>query len=180
MKSLDDDALDRVFSQYDLDIDHWLLADDSGYLGEASHKKAVLYAHSHYEPAVTCEAGKMRARAIPASEFFSEPPIPYKKTIKGVTSFIDPALRNKSMGENLKYWYAFLEPPYGNKYGIKDFRAINTALFPQGTDGLEIFSWNTDWSDLFAAGHEWWGAACWSIYDKLLDRYVVIFASCTD
>ena len=178
MKLLKDDALNQILSQYDLDIDHWLLVDNASYLGEASHKKAVLYAMQQYDCAV--DAGKMRGKAIPASELFSEPPIPYKQTKNGVRAFIDPELHNRSMGENLKYWYAFLEPPYHNKYDINDFRVFNAALFPQGTDGLEIFSWNTEWSDFFDAGHEWWGAACWSIHDRLANRYVVILASSTD
>lgn len=178
MKMLKDDALNQILSQYDLDIDHWLLTDVASYLGEASHKKAVLYAIHQYDS--TIDEGKMRAKAISASEFFSEPPTPYKQTKCGVTAFINPELHNQSMGEHLKYWYAFLEPPYKNKYDINDFRAFNAALFPQGTDGLEIFSWNTDWSDFFNAGHEWWGAGCWSIYDKLTNKYVIILASCTD
>ena len=37
-----------------------------------------------------------------------------------------------------------------------------------------------DWSDLFDAGHEWYGACCWSIYDKSMNRYVVMLVSATD
>ena len=32
----------------------------------------------------------------------------------------------------------------------------------------------------FEDGLEWWGAASISIYDKELNRYIVIFASATD
>ena len=65
-------------------------------------------------------------------------------------------------------------------YGPDDFRKVNAALFPLGTDGLEVYEWTTDWSNLFDDGHEWWGAACWSVYDKRMDRYVVMLASETD
>ena len=49
-----------------------------------------------------------------------------------------------------------------------------------GKDSLEIYDWNVEWSNYFDDGLEWWGAGAISIYDKLLDRYVIIFASSTD
>ena len=49
-----------------------------------------------------------------------------------------------------------------------------------GTDKLDIYEWTTDWSDYFDDGHEWYGACCWSIYDKSMDRYVVMLVSATD
>ncbi|MBP5293222.1 MAG: hypothetical protein J6023_03735 [Clostridia bacterium] len=57
---------------------------------------------------------------------------------------------------------------------------MNRALFPKGTSGLEVYEWTTDWSDYFDDGHEWWGAVCYTVYDKLLERFVVIMASATD
>ena len=80
----------------------------------------------------------------------------------------------------LNYRKAFLSPPYGKVYSDKDFDKINAALFPRGTDGLEIYEWTTDWSDYFDEGHEWWGALCLTVYDKNLDRFAVILASATD
>lgn len=32
----------------------------------------------------------------------------------------------------------------------------------------------------FDDGHEWYGACCWSIYDKSMYRYVVMLVSATD
>ena len=61
-----------------------------------------------------------------------------------------------------------------------DFDRVNAALFPNGTDGLEIYEWTTDWSEFFDDGHEWWGALCFTVYDKTLDRFAVIMASATD
>ena len=49
-----------------------------------------------------------------------------------------------------------------------------------GMEVLDIYEWTTDWSDLFDAGHEWYGACCWSIYDKSMNRYVVMLVSATD
>ena len=83
-------------------------------------------------------------------------------------------------GEQIPYWYAFWETPHPSGYGPDDFRRVNAALFQEGTDGLEVYEWNTDWSGYFDDGHEWWGAACWSVYDKRMGRYVVIMASTTD
>lgn len=78
------------------------------------------------------------------------------------------------------YWYAFLETPHTSGYGPEDFQKINNALFPEGTDELEVYEWTTDWSNYFDDGREWWETACWSVYDRKMNRYVVIMASTTD
>ena len=80
----------------------------------------------------------------------------------------------------LNYRKAFLEPPHGNSYTDEDFERVNAVLFPGGTACLEVYRWTTDWSDYFDEGHEWWGALCLTVYDKTLDRFVVIMASATD
>lgn len=80
----------------------------------------------------------------------------------------------------LNYRKAFLCPPYENPYTDKDFDRVNAVLFPGGEGGLEIFRWTTDWSEYFDEGHEWWGALCLTVYDKSLDRFVIIMASATD
>lgn len=80
----------------------------------------------------------------------------------------------------LNYRKAFLCPPHGNSYTDSDFERVNTVLFPGGAGGLEVFRWATDWSEYFDEGHEWWGALCLTVYDKSLDRFVVIMASATD
>jgi len=80
----------------------------------------------------------------------------------------------------LNYRTAFLRPPHTNDYKNADFDRINSALFPKGTDGLEVFKWTTDWTDYFDEGREWWGTLCLTVYDKNLDRFVVILASATD
>ncbi|MBQ7669868.1 MAG: hypothetical protein IJS45_04005 [Clostridia bacterium] len=83
-------------------------------------------------------------------------------------------------GEKLNYRKAFLAPPYPNNCKDEDFDKINATLFPNGTDGLEVYEWTTNWSEYFDEGNEWWGALCLSVYDKSLDRFVVIMASATD
>ena len=68
------------------------------------------------------------------------------------------------------------------KFGdsAEDFKKVNEILFPKGTDALDIYEWTTDWSDFFDDGHEWYGACCWSVYDKTKNRYVVMLVSATD
>ena len=84
-------------------------------------------------------------------------------------------------GDNwLNYRKAFLCPPHGNSYTDRDFERVNDVLFPGGTECLEVCRWTTDWSEYFDEGHEWWGALCLTVYDKTLDRFVVIMASATD
>ena len=61
-----------------------------------------------------------------------------------------------------------------------DFDRLNAALFPEGTEGLEVYEWTTDWSEYFDEGREWWGTLCLTVYDKGMDRFVVILASATD
>ena len=80
----------------------------------------------------------------------------------------------------VNYRKAFLYPPHENSYTGEDFVRVNAALFPNGTDGLEVYEWTTDWSDYFDEGHEWWGALCLTVYDKSLSRFAVILASATD
>ena len=82
--------------------------------------------------------------------------------------------------DELNYRTAFLNPPHENNYMDEDFDKINKCLFPNGTDCLEVFKWSTDWSDYFDDGHEWWGTLCLTVYDKSLDRFVIILASATD
>ena len=84
------------------------------------------------------------------------------------------------LGAPVPYWYAVMEPVHGERNKPVDFKKVNEALFPNGTDMLDIYEWTTDWSDIFDAGHEWYGACCWTVYDKTMDRYAVMLVSATD
>ena len=148
--------------------------------GEKSHKAAldfVMRRLSRSEKWLTYDLDKAEAKAIDSAEWLDN-------------HYGDIS----NNGGRIPYVYAFLKPPRGNcvatgkKQGkqryrdanVDDFAAINAALFPEGTDELEVFEWTTDWSNYFDDGHEWWGANCWSVYDHRMKRYVVIFASDTD
>ena len=80
----------------------------------------------------------------------------------------------------VNYRGAFLYPPWGAVYSEKDLDRVNSTLFPNGTDHLEVYKWSTDWSQYFDDGREWWGTLCLTVYDKSLGRFAVILASATD
>lgn len=172
-------------------IDYCLMEADIPHQGYRSHKDAILFAmcrvmerYIDYQLKAEIDFN----RDSPAD--MDEEPFPWRMDMgKARAERIDPAslLRTSDMkprsavgGEQIPYWYAFLETPHGTGYGAEDFDKINRILFPNGAEPLEVYEWTTDWSNYFEDGHEWWGAACWSVYDRSLNRYAVIMASTTD
>lgn len=137
----------------------------------------------------TLDMEKAECHPIDAAAFLHVPEI--QRVDNCGNKFYDGEAQKCEDGQ-IAYWHAFLDPPHGTGpvmengkkirkyYAPVDFEIVNRTLFPQGSDGLEVYEWTTDWSDYFDAGHEWWGAACWSVYDKALNRYAVIMVSATD
>ena len=106
----------------------------------------------------------MQAERYPAERLFALP---------DGSSTIEPKL--------MRYWYAYAEPPYPTGYTAADFGRINSVLFPEPfRDDLEVFQWNDDFSSYFDDGKYWWGTYFWTIYDKHLQRFVIIGASLID
>ena len=181
-------------------IDYCLIEDDTPYQGKRSHKDAVLFAmlkvieryidtqlkdeimvlkEIRDEPFPwSLDIGKAQAHQIDASALLHIPEI--IRTDRIGQRFYDCGFPDFLKDERIPYWYAFWETPHTSGYGPDDFRKVNSALFPKGTEELEVFEWTTDWSNYFEDGYEWWGAACWSVYDKQMNRYIVIMASTTD
>ncbi|MBQ6373324.1 MAG: hypothetical protein IJJ45_02430 [Clostridia bacterium] len=201
MRELINDPFYELMEKYDrCVIDYCLIEDDTPHQGKRSHKDAILFAmlkvmeryidtqlkeEIGYRGEVQDEPfpwkldmGKALAHRIDPAELLHVPEILRTDRI-GRRSY-DCGLPDPLKGEQIPYWYAFWETPQLSGYGPDDFRRVNAALFPEGTDGLEVYEWTTDWSNYFDDGHEWWGAACWSIYDRRTDRYVVIMAEATD
>ena len=208
MRELMDDPFYGILEEYDdLVVEYVLLSNEQSYAGYMSHKFAVLFAMLKIiERDIDCELrcdgfrldmipwsldmGKAKAQPIDAASLLHMPEI--KRIDCYGNRFYDSDWPTDNDGGQIPYWYAFLEPPHGTgpvkengktirkAYGQEDFEIVNRALFPQGTDELEAYEWTTDWSNYFDDGHEWWGAACWSVYDKKMDRYAVIMASATD
>ena len=186
-RELKDELLDRRLADMPgCVLDCFLLKSGAPCRGEASHREAVAFAmeraplpDGETEPVWEYDAARARARRIDAARFLALPEARCGETVRREDgSAVTPCDAPTDGG--VPYWRAFLEPPHGGGGTAADFRALNEALFPEGTEGLEVYAWSTDWSDYFDEGREWWGASCWSVHDPRLDRYVVIFASATD
>ncbi len=80
----------------------------------------------------------MQATQIPVTEFFAEE------------------------GE---YAYAFLNNPQGSYENKEVLLKLNDYLFPDREE-LEIYSWNTDFTQIYNEGRESEAAYLWSIYDN--------------
>ena len=140
-----------------LDVDYCIVENER-YYGYESHRKALKTACVSICGDCNSNPDQAVGKSISAEEMFSSEYLP----------------------GTLNYRKAFLYPPHENSYTGMDFVRVNAALFPNGTGELEIYEWNTNWSEYFDEGHEWWGALCLTVYDKTLDRFVVIMASATD
>ena len=167
IKELTDDVFYKEYKKYDeCVLDYCIIKIYSKYNQEKSHKEAVIFAMEkwkkllkyEYDLEIYYNTDKMKANKIEVKDFFE--------------------IASKDYNKN--YLSLFLNPPHGTHYTIDDFTCLNNILFPNGYDNLEIYNWSTDWSNYFDEGLEWWGAKCVSIYDKRLDRFVVIGASATD
>ena len=177
MTELKDDPIYRLLEEHypNLLLDYAVFSADLPYQGEVSHKEAAMaailaFSHRHrvgnrYDPGpFTLEPDKMQAERYPAELLFDIP---------DGSSPVEPG--------TIRYWYAYAEQPYPTGYTAADFRRINSVLFPEPfRDDLEVFQWNDDFSSYFDDGKYWWGTYFWTIYDKHLQRFVIIGASLID
>ena len=210
MKMIDNDAFYEYIRRYDSDseyhmvgeVEYYLLCDDKPYEGMKSHREALRVVFD-WQVERSIE-DKENARIMFGDDFADQlRPLVYD-IHKAQPSILDPQVffycpkivktdyygsvrydaewepNDENCGAAVPYWYALMEPVHGKRNKPDDFRKVNEALFPNGTDTLDICEWTTDWSDLFDAGHEWYGACCWSVYDKTLRRYAVMLVSATD
>jgi len=159
-----DDPAYKIIAEYpDSVIDYCIVNNDNKDKGYNGHWFALVWACRRLfvdddDTAIwRYDVGKANAKLISADALFA----PVKDGV-------------------FNYRKAFLHPPYETNYKNADFDKINAALFPNGTDKLEVYEWTTDWSEYFDEGHEWWGTLCCTVHDKSLDRFVVIMASATD
>ena len=210
MREIVNDAFYEYIKQYDMDrehhlvgeVDYHLLIDDKPYDGPGSHREALDMVFEELEKRDledqektremfgdrvadklhpwTYDVGKAQSKLIDPQEFFYCPNIVKTDYYGNVWYDAEWKPNDDNIGTTVPYWYAVLEPVYGRRNKPEDFKKVNEVLFPKGTDALDICEWTTDWSDYFDAGHEWYGACCWSIYDKTMNRYVVMLVSATD
>lgn len=155
-------------------IDYCLIAPDFPYRGIRSHRESVLFAmlkiieryleeqraseerwakniHDDFFP-WSLDFANAQAHQIDSEEFLFVPTI--VRTIKGGSRIYGRKDPDFDAGEQIPYWYAFLQPPQWFDATPDDFRRVNEALFPEGADALEVYEWTTNWSNLFDAGHE--------------------------
>ena len=201
MRELLNDSFYKMLENYeDCVIDYFLIEDDTAHQGYRSHKDAVLFAiikvieryidnqlkaEIRYCKEVQDEPfpwkldiGKAKAYQVDSEMLFYTPETLSANRVG--QRVYDDKMPNTLKKDQIQYWYLFCETPHTSGYGLDDFHKINSVLFSKGTDNLEVYEWTTDWSNYFDAGNEWWGTACWSIYDRNMNRYVVIMASTTD
>ena len=161
------------------EVEYHLLKDDKPYDGLRSHREALIVVFDQLQP-LSYEIDKAQPTATDPDAFFYCPNIVKTDYYGNVHYDAEWKSNDYNLGTTIPYWYALMEPVHCRKNNPADFKKVNDILFPDGTDKLDIYEWTTDWSDFFDDGHEWYGACCWSIYDKSMDRYVVMLVSATD
>ena len=208
MKRIEHDAFYDFIRRYDPDseyhmvgeVDYHLLCDDRPYDGMSSHREALRTVFDwlaekdakdienvrvmsgddladRLRPLIY-DIDKAQSSPLDPQKFFYCPNI-IRTDYYGNVRY-DAGWEPENCGTTVPYWYALMEPVHGRKTNPDDFRKVNEALFPNGTDALDIFEWTTDWSDYFDDGHEWYGACCWSVFDRSTSRYAVLLVSATD
>ena len=210
MYDIKNDTFYDFIRPYDLDdeyyfvgeVDYHLLKSDKPYEGLRSHREALIVvfdrlAENSIEDLkgirerwgddvaeklspLIYDIDKAKPTPLDPNDFFYCPNIVKTDYYGNVYYDAEWEPNDENFGTTVPYWYAVMEPVHGRRNKPEDFRKVNEVLFPNGTDELDIYEWTTDWSDLFDAGHEWYGACCWSVYDKALSRYVVMLVSATD
>ena len=210
MKRIDNDAFYEFIKQYDSDseyhlvgeVDYHLLCDDKSYEGMKSHREAlrcvfdwlvkqsiedkesarIMFGDHVADKLRTLAYDIDKAQPSPLAPlvFFYCPNIVKTDYYGNVCYDAEWVPNDENFGTTVPYWYALMEPVHGRRNKQEDFKKVNEVLFPNGTDALDICEWTTDWSDFFDAGHEWYGACCWTVYDKSLNRYAVMLVSATD
>lgn len=186
MTELVDDQFYKILHKKykELLLDFVLLQFDGTYLKETSHKEAVIEAISVFNSRLRVgnslkhqkfyvEEDKMKCKKSSIEELLLDDNDDRIKTFE-TTGYRETPIE-------ISYWQAFSDPPYNTNYTKEDFRKLNYLLFPiPFRVDLEVYRWNDEFSNYFDDGKEWWGTGFWSIYDKHINRFVIIGASLTD
>ena len=210
MKEITKDTFYDCIRPYDLDdeyyfvgeVDYHLLKSDKPYEGLRSHREALIVvfdrlAENSIEDLkgirerwgddvaeklspLIYDIDKAKPTPLDPDDFFYCPNIVKIDYYGNVYYDAEWVPNDENFGTTVPYWYALMEPVHGRRNKPEDFKKVNEVLFPNGTDSLDIYEWTTDWSDFFDDGHEWYGACCWSVYDKTMSRYAVMLVSATD
>jgi hypothetical protein len=177
---IEDNIYTILANEYnELLLDYVLLSFNDEYCGQESHKKVVIEAilifntrkrvgNSLEHPYFYVDENKMCCVKYSVEDFFCN-----SELWGSITSSFSESY--------MTYWGAFSDQPYPTTYSKEDFYRINDLLFPiQFRNELEIYIWNDEFSNYFDDGKDWWGTALWSVYDKQMNRFVIIGASLSD
>ena len=189
MHEIKNDVFYDLIKQYDEDMEdpligevgYYLLYNDKPYEGLNSHREALRLAFELLaDKSIVYDIDKAQAAPLEPRVFFYCPDIVKIDYYGNVFYDAEWKPDDENCGTTVPYWYALMEPVHGRRNRPEDFKKVNEVLFPNGADSLDIYEWTTDWSDFFDAGHEWYGACCWTVYDGSMDRYAVMIVSATD
>lgn len=169
-------AYELLKNKYPRVVLDYVILSANGCTGPEAHKNAVIKALEiigrRYDCVYDISVEKMQAAPLDIDDLLKLPDDDYYTTKSKIN-------RGYDIPDSIPYWYAFLEPPHGNPYVIKDFVEFNDVLFPN-KQGIEVFRWKDGFSGYFDEGKEWWGTGLWSAYDKTTEIIVIIAASATD
>ncbi len=185
MYELENDEFYKFIENYKHNvIDFCILKDNEPYSGENSHRKALSFAirkfsESDDESSFGYDIDLAASVSISPAELLALPVPLSEKVLRRSNGTVKKIYNIRTDGGEIPYWQAFMFSPYGINE-TEDFIKVNSKLFNAGSDHLEVLKWSTDWAEYFDDGREWWGNLCVTVYDRLLDRYVVIMASATD
>lgn len=120
------------------------------------------------------DEAKLTGKHVSFSEFWGADDVTAKPIASNAWSFSIPS----------GYKTAFFLPPHALRGSFEEtlklFEAISHRVLGSRPEEAEVYSWSTDWSNYFDAGHEWWGSFLWTVQPTNSNRITVIGASSTD
>jgi hypothetical protein len=92
---------------------------------------------------------------------------------------------NASELYTIGFTQAFLDPVHSFRVSNSKLETGNyfitfCDLLFSDLNKIKILKWNTNCSNYFDAGKEWWGKHFWTVYNPITDHYIGIIASDTD
>lgn len=174
-------------------LDYVLLRSDEDFPVDELHRAAVLAAIAIIDARLGEYAAKVADDEFPADKFFRLSWDATKLSGKRVSLsefWGGDSVEFTQIGDNAwtrpnvdGYKTAFFLPPHGlwaDGAEQELFERINKIALGDDPTRAEIFSWSTNWSNYFDAGHEYWGAYYWTVRPCSSDYITVIAASTTD
>ncbi|MDF1660714.1 MAG: hypothetical protein P1V97_03025 [Planctomycetota bacterium] len=136
----------------------------------------------HYDSEQDCLVLRSRNSAH-LNEYFTRPYLINATCLTDYSILEDQWDARLEIGEG--FAYALSNPPYNMRYSDPCefntlFQGLCFALFGGLSEELIIYRWDTNWSNYFDAGREWWGTFLWTIQRPGSSSISVIAGSTTD